>query len=221
MSSSVVRRSAFPGFAFPRRAEQVVWKQSWLMKRLDENHEHPLGYRPISSQTCCTVATAPGTAMVGRKQLSSADQMAFWLTSAVHRERFLLNGVFVDRFQAPSGQAFCLAECWLWEKFLQLFVDRTRPFLHRLWRSSSGHEGHDIWKPNHHYCTKSTLDRDELGAALLFWNSSSDRCCCEHADASWRENDGPVRKREQVILKKNCPEESRCWEEQTEFLQKH
>ena len=44
MSSSVVRRSAFPGFAFPRRAEQVVWKQSWQMKRLDENHEHPLGY---------------------------------------------------------------------------------------------------------------------------------------------------------------------------------
>ena len=29
------------------------------------------------------------------------------------------------------------------------------------------------------------------------------------------------REREQVILKKNCPEESRCREEQTEFLQKH
>ena len=41
MSSSVVRRSAFLGFAFP---EQVVWKQSWQMKWLDENHEHPLGY---------------------------------------------------------------------------------------------------------------------------------------------------------------------------------
>ena len=149
--------------------------------------------------------------MVGRKQLSSA----------VHRERFLLNGIFVDRFQAPSGQAFCLAECWLWEKFLQLFLDRTRPFLHRLWRLSSGHEEHDIWKPNHHYCTTFTLDRDELGAALLFWNSNSDRCCCEHAAASWRENDGPVREGEQVILKKNCPEESRCREEQTEFLQKH
>ena len=68
--------------------------------------------------------------------------------------------------------------------FLQLFVDRTWPFLHRLWRSSSGHEGHDIWKSNHHYCTTSTLDRDELGAALLFRNSSSDRCCCEHGDTS-------------------------------------
>ena len=28
----------------------------------------------------------------------------------------------------------------------------------------------------------STLDRDELGAALLFWNSSSHKCVCEHAD---------------------------------------
>ena len=30
--------------------------------------------------------------------------------------------------------------------------------------------------------TTSILDRDELGAALLFWNSSSDKCFCEHAD---------------------------------------
>ena len=30
--------------------------------------------------------------------------------------------------------------------------------------------------------TTSTLDRDELGAALLFWNSSSDKSFCEHAD---------------------------------------
>ena len=30
--------------------------------------------------------------------------------------------------------------------------------------------------------TTSTLDRDELGAALLFWSSSSDKCFCEHAD---------------------------------------
>ena len=31
--------------------------------------------------------------------------------------------------------------------------------------------------------TTSTLDRDELGAALLFWNSSSDKCFCEHTDS--------------------------------------
>ena len=30
--------------------------------------------------------------------------------------------------------------------------------------------------------TTSTLDRDELGAALLFWISSSDKGFCEHAD---------------------------------------
>ena len=30
--------------------------------------------------------------------------------------------------------------------------------------------------------TTSALDRDELGAALLFWNSSSDKRFCEHAD---------------------------------------
>ena len=79
-------------------------------------------YRPISSQTCCTVATAPGAALVGRKQLSSADWMAFWLTSVVHRECFLPNGVFVQRFQAPSGQAFFLEECKLWEKIFAAFL---------------------------------------------------------------------------------------------------
>ena len=78
--------------------------------------------------------------------------MAFWLTSAVHRERFLLNGMFVQRFLSPSGQAF-----FFWKsvgcgkRFLQLFLDRSRPFLHRLYRSSSGHEQHHIWKPNHHH----------------------------------------------------------------------
>ena len=30
--------------------------------------------------------------------------------------------------------------------------------------------------------TTSNLDCDELGAALLFWNSSSDKVFCEHAD---------------------------------------
>ena len=79
---------------------------SWVLVNFDF---FAPSYRPISSQTCCTVATAPGAAVVGRKQLSSADEMAFWLTSTVHRERFLLIGVFVQRFQAPSGQAFCLA----------------------------------------------------------------------------------------------------------------
>ena len=30
--------------------------------------------------------------------------------------------------------------------------------------------------------TTSTLDRDELEVALLFWSSSSDKCFCKHAD---------------------------------------
>ena len=81
-------------------------------------------YRPISSQTFCTVATAPGAALVGRKQLSFADRMAFWLTSVVHRERFRLNGVFVQRFQAQSGQAFFLEECRLWEKTFAALLGR-------------------------------------------------------------------------------------------------
>ena len=38
------------------------------------------------------------------------------------RERFLLNGVFVQRFQVRSGQAFGVAECWLKEKIFAALV---------------------------------------------------------------------------------------------------
>ena len=66
------------------------------------------------------------------------------------------------------------------KRFLQLFLDRTRPFLHRLCRSSSGHERHDIWKPNHHYHFNSRPWWP--WSCLLFWNSSSDKYFGEHAD---------------------------------------
>ena len=89
--------------------------------RRKKQNKHCL-YRPISSQTCCTLATAPGAAVVGRKQASSADQMVFWLISAVYRERFLLNDIFAQRFQARSGQAFDEAECWLKEKIFVALV---------------------------------------------------------------------------------------------------
>ena len=95
------------------RSIMLPVKKKKKKKRMSKVSLH---YRPISSQTCCTVATAPGAALVGRKQLSSADWMAFWLTSVVHRESFLLNGVFVQCFQAPSGQAFFLEGWRLWEK---------------------------------------------------------------------------------------------------------
>ena len=139
------------------------------------------GYRPISSQTCCTVATAPGAALVGRKQLSSANWMAFWLTSVVHRERFLLNGVFVQRFQAPSGQAFFSGRVSAVEKDFcsSSWIEPSRFFTGFGDRRV---DMNDMTYGSPTTTTTSTLDRDELGAALLFWNSSSDKCFCEHAD---------------------------------------
>ena len=80
-------------------------------------------YRPISSQTCCTVATAPGAAVVGRKQASSADQMAFWLISAVYRERFLLNGVFCSVFRLEVVRRLVWQSVGCRKRFLQLLLD--------------------------------------------------------------------------------------------------
>ena len=55
----------------------------------------------------------PGVAVVGRKRVSSSDHMALRLISAVYSEPYLLNGVFVQRSQEKSGEAFGPAECWL------------------------------------------------------------------------------------------------------------
>ena len=137
-------------------------------------------YRPILSQTCCTVATAHGAAVVGRKHFPLQIGCRFdWPL------QFIVNVFFWMAFWCSVFRPHVVRRL-VWQSvsfgkiFLQLFLDRTWPFLHRLCRSSSGHERHDIWRPNH--TTTSTLDRDELGADLLFWNSSSDKCFCEHAD---------------------------------------
>ena len=104
--------------------------------------------------------------------------------------QFIVNAFFwiaclcsVLRLQVVRRFFFFLEKCRLWERFLHLFLDRSRTLLHRLCRSSShGGDMHDIRYGSPTTTPTSTLDRDELGAALLFWKSSSDKCLCEHAD---------------------------------------
>ena len=87
------------------------------------SESYPLRNRPSSSQTCCTVATAPGASVVGRKQASSADQMAFCLISAVYRERFLLNGVFCSVFRLEVVRRLVWQSVGCRKRFLQLLLD--------------------------------------------------------------------------------------------------